>query len=205
MELQIHKRIQTFKLVQTSLQIIKSQRLILPLFTHTLSNGTYLKRSFIFYPFVILTHYDFCPIKNRLTGQDNEVQLNFLNNWLRVHIEDSQTILKKPLLFAEFGKTSKGSGYTPQQRDILFNTVYSSIFSSARGGGVAAGGLFWQLLAEGMDSLRDGYEIIFSESPSVSDIIMQQSRRLNKIRKMYARLKNIDKWKRARERIKHGN
>lgn len=140
-----------------------------------------------------------------MTGQDDEAQLNFLTNWLRVHIEDAQSILKKPLIFAEFGKTYKGPGFTPQQRDIVFNTVYSSIFLSARGGDAAAGGLFWQLMAEGMDSFRDGYEIIFSESPSVSDIIFQQSKRLNKIRKMYARLKNIDKWKRAREKINHGN
>ncbi|KAK6792945.1 hypothetical protein RDI58_012026 [Solanum bulbocastanum] len=134
-----------------------------------------------------------------LTGQDDEAQLNFLTNWLKVHIEDSQTILKKPIIFAEFGKTTKGPGFTPQQRDIIFNTVYSSIFSSAKGGGAAAGGLFWHLLAEGMDSFKDGYEIILSESSSVSDIIIQQSKRLNKIRKMYARLKNIEKWKKARK------
>ncbi|TMW94224.1 mannan endo-1,4-beta-mannosidase 7-like [Solanum lycopersicum] len=134
-----------------------------------------------------------------LTGQDDEAQLNFLTNWLKVHIEDSQTILKKPIIFAEFGKTTKGPGFTPQQRDIIFNTVYSSIFSSAKGGGAAAGGLFWHVLAEGMDSFKDGYEIILSESSSVSDIIIQQSKRLNKIRKMYARLKNIEKWKKARK------
>ncbi|XP_009602297.1 mannan endo-1,4-beta-mannosidase 7 [Nicotiana tabacum] len=140
-----------------------------------------------------------------LTGQDGEAQLNFLNDWLNVHIQDAQSILKKPLIFAEFGKTYKGAGFTAEQRDIVFNTVYSSIYWSAKGGGAAAGGLFWQLLAEGMDSYRDGYEIIFSESPSVSEIILQQSQRLNKIRKMYARLVNIEKWKRARDTINHGN
>ncbi|XP_060199718.1 mannan endo-1,4-beta-mannosidase 7-like [Lycium barbarum] len=140
-----------------------------------------------------------------LTGADDEAQLNFLNDWLRVHIQDAQSILKKPLIFAEFGKTYKGPGFTPEQRDLVFNTVYSYIFRSARSGGAAAGGLFWQLMVEGMDSYRDGYEIIFSESPSVSDIIFQQSKRLNKIRKMYARLRNIEKWKRARDKIDHGN
>ncbi|KAM3341786.1 mannan endo-1,4-beta-mannosidase 7 [Capsicum galapagoense] len=140
-----------------------------------------------------------------LTGQDDEAQLNFLTNWLSVHIQDAQSILNKPIIFAEFGKTSKGPGYTPEKRDTLFNTVYSSIYGSASGGGAAAGGMFWQLMAEGMDSYRDGYEIIFSESPSVTDIIVQQSNRLNKIRKMYARLKNIEKWNRARERYNHRN
>ncbi|MCD7458293.1 Mannan endo-1,4-beta-mannosidase 7 [Datura stramonium] len=140
-----------------------------------------------------------------LTGQDDEAQLNFLTNWLRVHIVDAQSILKKPLIFAEFGKTNKVPGFIPEQRDLVFNTVYSSIYWSASGGGAAAGGLFWQLLAEGMDSYRDGYEIIFSESASVSNIILQQSKRLNKIRKMYARLKNLEKWKRAKEKINYGN
>ncbi|KAJ8540975.1 hypothetical protein K7X08_001791 [Anisodus acutangulus] len=140
-----------------------------------------------------------------LTGADDDAQLNFLTDWLKVHIQDAQSILKKPLIFAEFGKTYKGPGFTPEQRDLVFTTVYSYIFWSARGGGAAAGGLFWQLMAEGMDSFRDGYEIIFSESPSVSDIILQQSKRLNKIRKMYARLRNLDKWKRSRDRINHGN
>lgn len=149
--------------------------------------------------------YKLHDISCRLTGQDGEAQLNFLNDWLNVHIQDAQSILKKPLIFAEFGKTYKGAGFTAEQRDIVFNTVYSSIYWSAKGGGAAAGGLFWQLLSEGMDSYRDGYEIIFSESPSVSEIILQQSQRLNKIRKMYARLVNVEKWKRARDKINHGN
>ncbi|KAI3464928.1 hypothetical protein Pfo_021591 [Paulownia fortunei] len=120
-----------------------------------------------------------------LTNQSDEAQLSFLNDWLNSHIQDAQTILQKPLLFAEFGKSSKDSGYTTYKRDELFSTVYSAIYSSARGGGVAAGGLFWQLLTEGMDNFRDGYEIVFSESPSTASVIAEQSQKLNKIRKMY--------------------
>lgn len=135
----------------------------------------------------------------RLTGSSFESQLSFLNNWVNEHIQDAQDILQKPLLFAEFGKSLKDSGSTSDQRDQVFNTVYSAIYSSARGGGAAVGGLFWQLLAEGMDSFRDGYEVILSESSSTVSLIDQESQKLIHIRKMYERLTNIEKWTRARE------
>uniref|UniRef100_A0A2P2QN07 mannan endo-1,4-beta-mannosidase n=1 Tax=Rhizophora mucronata TaxID=61149 RepID=A0A2P2QN07_RHIMU len=132
-----------------------------------------------------------------LNNSVDETQKTFLNNWLNNHIQDTQNILKKPVLFAEFGKSARTSSYN--QRDELFSTVYSAIYSSASGGGVAAGGMFWQLLTEGMDSFRDGYEVVFSENPSTAGLIADQSQKLNRIRKMFARLRNIEQWKRARD------
>ncbi|KAL3640893.1 Mannan endo-1,4-beta-mannosidase 7 [Castilleja foliolosa] len=120
-----------------------------------------------------------------LTNQSDEEQLLFLKQWLNSHIQDAQTILKKPLLIAEFGKSRKDTGYTTNKRDELFNTVYSEIYSSATTSGAASGGLFWQLLTQGMNNFRDGYEIIFSESPSTASLIAEQSQNLNNIRKMH--------------------
>ncbi|KAJ9186555.1 hypothetical protein P3X46_002112 [Hevea brasiliensis] len=131
-----------------------------------------------------------------LPNSDRQSQESFLNSWLSNHIQDAQNILRKPVLFAEFGKSSRTSDYN--QRDQLFNTIYSAIYSSARGGGAAAGGMFWQLFTKGMDSFRDGYEVIFSENPVTAAIIADQSQKLNKIRKMYARLRDIEEWNRAR-------
>lgn len=136
----------------------------------------------------------------RLVNQSADAQLSFLINWVRIHIEDAQNVLHKPILFTEYGRSSQQAGFEMQQRDFLFDTVYSAIYSSAKSGGAAAGGLFWHMLKEGMDSLRDGYEIILSESPSTASIITQQSQKLNKIRKMYARLANLAKWA-----DRHGN
>ncbi|GMN35571.1 hypothetical protein TIFTF001_005379 [Ficus carica] len=127
-----------------------------------------------------------------LSGSSSESQLAFLRSWLNDHIQDAQNILKKPVLFAEFGKSGA-------QRDELFNTVYSAIYSSASAGGSAVGGLFWQLLSQGMDSFRDGYEVVLSDSTSTVALISQESQKLNHIRKMYARLKNLDKLKRAKD------
>ncbi|KAL6993547.1 Mannan endo-1,4-beta-mannosidase 7 [Sarracenia purpurea var. burkii] len=133
-----------------------------------------------------------------LSSSNEQQQLSFLNNWLNTHIQDAQFMLRKPLLITEFGKSWKDPGFSAPQRDLLFNAVYSKIFSSAKRGGAAAGGLFWQLQTEGMDSFRDGYEVVLSQSPSTATIIAQQCHRLHLIRKIYARLGNIARWKRAR-------
>ncbi|XP_058087633.1 mannan endo-1,4-beta-mannosidase 7-like [Magnolia sinica] len=133
-----------------------------------------------------------------LSTSNDQSQLSFLNNWLDTHITDAQTILRKPLLFTEFGKSSKDPGFSNYQRDEVFNTVYYKIYSSARSGGAAAGGLFWQLLTEGMDSFRDGYEIVLNESPSTASLIAQQSNKLYHLTRMYVRLRNIEKLKRAK-------
>ncbi|KAF5464059.1 hypothetical protein F2P56_014170, partial [Juglans regia] len=133
----------------------------------------------------------------RLPSSNDQFQLSFLNNWLNAHIQDAQYILRKPILLTEFGKSWKVAGFSTYQRDLLFNTVYYKIYSSAKRGGAAAGGLFWQLLSEGMDSFRDGYEIVLSQSPSTANIIAQQSHKLHQIRKFFERMRNIERWKRA--------
>jgi len=111
-----------------------------------------------------------------------------VKQWVNQHIEDSQSILKKPVLFAEFGKSYKVSGYTPRDRDELYNIIYSAIYSSASSGGPASGGLFWHLLTKGMDNFRDGYEIILDESDSIAGIISAQAQRMSKLRRMYGLL-----------------
>ena len=40
------------------------------------------------------------------------------------------------------------------------------------------GGLFWQLMAQGMDAFRDGYEVVLEEIPSTARVIAQQSHKL---------------------------
>ncbi|XP_050134109.1 mannan endo-1,4-beta-mannosidase 7-like isoform X2 [Malus sylvestris] len=133
-----------------------------------------------------------------LSSSNDQTQLTFLNNWLNTHIQDAQNILRKPIFIAEFGKSWKDHGFTTYQRDLLFNMVYSKIYFSAKRGGAAAGGLFWQLLTEGMDSFRDGYDIVLSQNPSTENVIAQQSHKLNQIRKIFARRRNAWMWRRAR-------
>ncbi|KAF7847078.1 hypothetical protein BT93_L3385 [Corymbia citriodora subsp. variegata] len=107
-------------------------------------------------------------------------QISFLSNWANSHIQDVQNVLCKPLLFTKFGISSKDLGYNQNERDQFFDTVYSTIYSSARGGGMSAGSMFWQLLTTGMDSYQDIYEIMLSESPSTTSVIVQQSQKINR-------------------------
>lgn len=133
-----------------------------------------------------------------LPNSNDQTQLAFLNNWLDTHIQDARNIIRKPLLLTEFGKSWKDPGFNSNQRELLLNTVYSKIYRSARTGGATAGGLFWQLLTEGMDSYRDGYEIILNESPSLVNMISFQCRKLRYIGKLFARMRNIEKLERAK-------
>nr|KJB43465.1 hypothetical protein B456_007G201600 [Gossypium raimondii] len=139
-----------------------------------------------------------------LSSSSEQYQLSFLNNWLDAHIRDARIILRKPILLAEFGKSWKDPGFNIYQRDQLFNIVYNKIYWSAKTGGPASGGLFWQLLAGGMESFRDGYEIILSERSSTANVIAQQSHKLDQIRKIFTRRRNVQRWKRARAKRRGG-
>ncbi|ERN03202.1 mannan endo-1,4-beta-mannosidase 7 [Amborella trichopoda] len=133
-----------------------------------------------------------------IPGSSDQAQLSFLQSWVQAHIEDSNTVLKKPMLFTEFGKSSKTQGYTPGLRDTLFATVYNSIYTSARSGGAGAGGLFWQLLDKDMDNFRDGYDVIMAESPSTANVIAQQSHKLSSLNRMFANLRNMQRVEEAK-------
>lgn len=111
---------------------------------------------------------------------------------MKNHTEDSQNILNKPLIIAEFGKSWKSSGFTSDKRDEVYNLVYSNIYASASGGGAAVGSMFWQLLAPEMDNYRDGYDVVLSESGSIAGLIAQQSQKLNRIRRKYHLIKRRD-------------
>ncbi|XP_031478193.1 mannan endo-1,4-beta-mannosidase 7-like [Nymphaea colorata] len=132
-----------------------------------------------------------------LENSGDAAQFSFLNNWLDAHIQDAQNVLRKPLYFAEFGISSRKSGYSVDKRNRIMQMVYGKIYASARSGGSGAGGLFWQLLAPGMDSYRDGYEIVLNEDPSTSNLIAQQSYRLKQFSRLLARDINVRRWNRA--------
>ncbi|KAK4480085.1 hypothetical protein RD792_013142 [Penstemon davidsonii] len=117
-----------------------------------------------------------------LNGTNTYVQAKFVGTWIQAHIQDSKSILGKPLVLAEFGKSSRSQGYTVGARDNYFANIYDSIYKCARRGGPCAGALYWQALAPGMDSSRDGYEVVLEQSPSTDIVIYQHTRRMNSLR-----------------------
>ncbi|URD92644.1 Mannan endo-1,4-beta-mannosidase [Musa troglodytarum] len=118
-----------------------------------------------------------------MPGSTEQTQLAFLQSWIQSHVEDADAVLRKPLLISEFGKSSRLSNRTADEKAALYTTVYDAIYASARGGGACRGGIFWHLLlgVQEMEGLRDGYEVIFSESPSLGQIIANQSHRISNL------------------------
>ncbi|KAL7603568.1 hypothetical protein Lser_V15G19109 [Lactuca serriola] len=110
-----------------------------------------------------------------LSGQNEDSQMKFMQRWMWSHYEDSRVVLKKPLVIAEFGKSSNDPEYNIKKRDSYIDAVYRNIYMMANTGGTVGGGLVWQLMADGMGSFSDGYQIILSKSPSTSSIISEQS------------------------------
>ncbi|KAJ4727965.1 Mannan endo-1,4-beta-mannosidase 4 [Melia azedarach] len=112
-------------------------------------------------------------------NSSDEIQLAFAKRWIQVHIQDSSSVVKKPIIIGEFGKSNRFAGYSVEKRNNYFENVYYAIYSSARSKGPCAGGLFWQLMTQGMPTFGDEYEVVLEESPSTANIIAQQSRKLN--------------------------
>ncbi|XP_020228538.1 mannan endo-1,4-beta-mannosidase 4 [Cajanus cajan] len=117
-----------------------------------------------------------------LVGFNETAQNVFGDEWVKAHIEDSSDVLGKPIVLTEFGFSSKSYEYSVGKRDNYFEKLYNMIYSSASRGGPCAGGLFWQLLAGDMSGFGDGYEVIFGESPSTTNIITQQSKNMFNIK-----------------------
>ncbi|KAE8699654.1 Mannan endo-1,4-beta-mannosidase 1 [Hibiscus syriacus] len=115
------------------------------------------------------------------TNMSEEAQRGFVDRWIESHAVDCNSVLKKPLVIGEFGKSFKLPGYSLEKRNEYFQRVYNAIYSSARSGGSCAGGLFWQLLSLGMDTMGDGYQVVLEQSPSTASIIAQQSRLLSSL------------------------
>ncbi|KAJ8748500.1 hypothetical protein K2173_003398 [Erythroxylum novogranatense] len=114
-----------------------------------------------------------------LPNANEKEQDAFVDRWIQVHTLEADSVLRKPLMIGEFGKSSKLPGFTVQTRDGYFQKIYDIIHNSVKGGRAFTGGIFWQLLAQGMDSFGDGYQVVLEESPSTAYVIAQQSRRLH--------------------------
>lgn len=108
----------------------------------------------------------------------NTAHLEFTKSWMQSHIEDAENHLRMPIIFTEFGVSTKDPGYNSTYRDTILNTVYKTILNSTKKGGVGGGALLWQLFPEGTDYMDDGYAIVLSKAASASRIISLHSKRL---------------------------
>ncbi|KAF7086179.1 hypothetical protein CFC21_089505 [Triticum aestivum] len=111
-----------------------------------------------------------------LPGSTREQQVEFWKTWMASHIEETAKALRKPLVVAEFGWNSVGGAVAA--RDDYFRMVYDAIYASVKGGGPCAGGLFWQVLAPGMESWADRYAVVLERSSTTAAIVSQEFARI---------------------------
>ncbi|KAM0933636.1 putative mannan endo-1,4-beta-mannosidase [Dioscorea sansibarensis] len=105
-------------------------------------------------------------------------KMKYISKWVRTHIEDCDTELKKPVLFTEFGLSSDHKDYDPAQRHIFYKSIYDAIHNSAKNNGAGAGALIWQFLARGMDKYNDDFGIFPDARQPMYKLIKQQSCRI---------------------------
>lgn len=87
--------------------------------------------------------------------------------------------MKKPVLFAEFGKSSRMDGYDKSVRVSAMSSMFDAIYDSAVEGGAGAGALVWQLLTNTTSAaLADGFEILLSSDPEIASLMQMQASRL---------------------------
>jgi len=161
--------------------------------------------------FHITTGIDFATVHSYpdiwLAGSNEDAQVSFLQNWIATHLEDGRRILKKPIFFVEFWKSSKNSGFGMGERDNVFDLVYKHVYVSASRGGAGAGAMFWQLMAEGMSSYRDGYEVVLSQNSSTTSLISGQSYKFAELAHVFTMLNEYEQRKQvhAHRRVRwHG-
>lgn len=58
---------------------------------------------------------------------------------MEAHIEDAEKYLGMPVIFAEFGVSSKDPGYNSTYRDTFLNSVYKTLLDSTKKGGSGGG------------------------------------------------------------------
>ncbi|XBI37161.1 mannan endo-1,4-beta-mannosidase 6-like [Triticum dicoccoides] len=107
-----------------------------------------------------------------------EEKLRYLSSWVDSHLNDSEHILKKPVLFSEVGYLQHVEGNSTVDRDILLRVVYDKIYDSARKLQAGGGALIWQLMVEGTHMYHDDFSLVARDHPSTYKLITEQSCRL---------------------------
>ncbi|CAN6443642.1 unnamed protein product [Victoria cruziana] len=110
-------------------------------------------------------------------------KMKFVLKWISSHIDDGDRELKKPVLFAEFGLSSKTDNFQTGHRYQYYKKVYDLVYESAKAKRSGAGAMPWQFLVDDMDEYGDAFAIVPWRIPSIYRLITRQSCRLAAIRR----------------------
>lgn len=117
----------------------------------------------------------------RLPEAESAAQLQFVKSWMQHHMDDSEKLLAKPVVFGEFGVSVKDAKFSLMFREAFIKTVYKTVLGSRKRGGSGGGCLLWQLFPEGTEYMDDGYAVILAKHPSTQHMLTLQSRKLRTI------------------------
>ncbi|KAJ6841792.1 mannan endo-1,4-beta-mannosidase 8-like isoform X3 [Iris pallida] len=113
-------------------------------------------------------------LANSVTGE----HLVFLKSWMEEHMDAAEKVLNMPVVFGEFGVTSKDEKFTAKFREVFINTVYNTLWKSRMRGGSGGGCLLWQLFPEGTEHMDDGYAVVLHKCSITSKLLPDHNRRL---------------------------
>ncbi|KAM0903113.1 hypothetical protein ACQ4PT_018904 [Festuca glaucescens] len=133
-------------------------------------------------------HIDFASVHaypdSWLPKANMEDKIRYLSRWVDSHLNDSEHILKKPVLFSEVGYMQQHvDSNSTADRDVLLKVVYDKIYNSARKLQAGGGALIWQLMVEGTHMYRDNFSLVARDHPSTYKLIMEHSCRLQMLYK----------------------
>ncbi|KAK8938953.1 Mannan endo-1,4-beta-mannosidase 2 [Platanthera zijinensis] len=114
-------------------------------------------------------------------GTDEEEKIAFVSRWAASHIKDGHNELRKPVLFTEFGLSSKNRNASDSLYAEFYKHVFDLIYKSAKKKGAGSGSFIWQLIEGGMEEFHDEFGIVTGEKPSLRKLLKEQSCRLGKI------------------------
>lgn len=105
----------------------------------------------------------------------------FVTNWVISHINDGEEVLNKPVLFTEFGLSTKNKNISYRDINEFYKHIFDLIYKSALKKGAGAGAFIWQLLVDGMDKYVDEFGVVPTKRPSLCRLLKGQSCRLAKV------------------------
>jgi len=110
-----------------------------------------------------------------------EEKVMYLSNWVDSHLNDSEYILRKPVLFSEVGYLQHPEVNSTVNGDTVLKLVYDKIYNSAKKLQAGGGALIWQLMVEGSQMYNDGFSMVARDRPSTYKLIKEQSCRLQRL------------------------
>ena len=97
-------------------------------------------------------------------------------------MEDGDKLLKRPVLFSEYGWSDMNQNFTTAEREKMYKTILNIIYKSAKKKRSGAGALVWQFLVRGIEEFGDDFTLIPLDNSSIHSLFVKKSCKLAKIK-----------------------